>query len=494
MMMLYVLLGAMSVGSLMAMMTDPFSRLSIVRRPYVAEMRLNAIEAIDSNARLRVRTGLRYRVFGMAKNAFHILASRYSLRPRTGRGASVDRIIEEIYRLRFDPSKLLLISGDHFSSLFVRNLGVFYYPTLDTQLPATDDQWRDRQLVYLQTLAYALGVFDKTDDLATTIVPIGPWEATCVNFHSYPSDTLYGMLYALGALLGREPARAASYGEEQSVLGTREAAALLLDTYRGALIRHYLGYRRRVFDEDLGLIDPSVTMSGAKDIVKRESSFYDNVVFWKTTHLAMDLGLIPTDLNFLARLKSRILNTFWLDDDGHFLEDLSAEGTSRRLYSSDWLIVLATRFLDPESPDERHYFERSVDYIRAEGIAHPFAIKYQQERRSHRQFAVVRFAVPNYGGDSIWSFWGMEYIKTLLLLFRSTRLEGYLEEADRHIGHFEAAMRRDRGFPEVYDAQGDLLQTPLYRSVRMTGWVIGFDQVRAMRRALAGVSAQRTAA
>ncbi|HSO69213.1 MAG TPA: hypothetical protein VLQ67_06195, partial [Arachnia sp.] len=302
MVMLYVLLGIMSVGSLMAMMTDPFSRLSVIRRPYVAEMKLNAIAAIDTNARLRVRTGLHYRMFGMAKNAFHILASRYALRPRTGRGASVERIIEEIYWLRFDPSKLLLISGDHFSCLFVRNLGVFYYPTLDTQLPATDDQWRDRQLVYLQTLAYALGVFDKTDDLATTIVPIGPWEATCVNFHSYPSDTLYGMLYALAALLGRETSRPASYGDQQSELGTRDAAALLLDTYRDGLTRHYLRYRRRAFDEHLGLIDPLVTMSGAKDIVKRESSFYDNVVFWKTTQLAMNLGLIPTDLDFLAGL------------------------------------------------------------------------------------------------------------------------------------------------------------------------------------------------
>lgn len=78
----------------------------------------------------------------------------------------------------------------------------------------------------------------------------------------------------------------------------------------------------------------------------------------------------------------------------------------------------------------------------------------------------------------------MEYIKALLLLYRATHNKTYLEEADYNIDQYEQAMKRDQGFPEVYDAKGRLLQTPLYRSIRMTGWVIGFDQVRAMRRAL----------
>lgn len=480
----YALVGALGVGSLLAMMTDPFSRLSVVRRPYVALMRDDTVEAVDGNARVRVHAGLPYRVFAVGKNAFHILASRYALRPRTRRGGSVDEIVDDIYRLRFDPAKLLLISGDHFSSLFVRNLGVFYYPTLDTQLPTTRAQWRDRQLVYLQTVAYALGVFDQTEDLATTIVPTGRWGATCVNFHSYPSDTLYGMLYALAALLGREPARPASYTDDVWGLGTADQARRLLDAYGAGLARHYRGYRGRVFDERLGLVDPRVTMSGAKDIVIRQSSFYDNVVFWKTTQLAMDLGLVPTDDGFLAALKVRIVDAFWLEGEGHFLEDLSAESRAGRFYSSDWLIVLATRFLDPLDPVERRYFERCVSYIRAEGIARPFAIKYQQESRSHRQFPVVRLSVPSYGGDAIWSFWGMEYIKCLLLLHRADQRSGYLDEADGHIRQFEAAMVRDRGFPEVYDARGRMLRTPVYRSVRMTGWVVGFDQVRAMRRAI----------
>ena len=96
----------------------------------------------------------------------------------------------------------------------------------------------------------------------------------------------------------------------------------------------------------------------------------------------------------------------------------------------------------------------------------------------------ILFAMASYGGDSIWSFWGMEYIKALLLLYRQTADKKYLLEADYQIAKYEQNIIDNHGFPEVYNARGKMLQTPLYRSIRMTGWVIGFDQVRAMRRSL----------
>lgn len=78
----------------------------------------------------------------------------------------------------------------------------------------------------------------------------------------------------------------------------------------------------------------------------------------------------------------------------------------------------------------------------------------------------------------------MEYIKVLLLLYRQTGDKTYLAAADHHIAAYEQTMLRDGGFPEVYDAKGRMLQTLLYRSIRQTGWVIGFEQVRAMRTAI----------
>jgi len=480
---LAILLLLLCLLVLGAYLTNPFSRYTLVRRTYRAEMKRGVLESINENKKLIIRQSRPYRIFAVLKNGVHILNSRWHKSPAS-KGSSVDEIMADIYDLRFDPTKLLLTSGDHFSTLFVRNLGVFYYPTLDTQLPSSEARWHDRQIVYLQTLAYALGIFAKHDTLTTTIIPTGRHAATCVNFYAYPSDTLYGMLYALAALLDKESARPFSYGRHQHPHDTIDAASVLLTTYRRSLAGHYKRYREKVFDEKIGLVSTNVVLSGAKDITKRSSAFYDNVVFWKTTSLAMKLGLIRHNQQFIDQLKQRILASFWLDDEGYFLEDLSREGKREKYYSSDWLIVLATGFIDPENADEQRYFTRSIDYIQKEKIDRPFAIKYQNETRAHRQFAAVRLAVASYGGDSIWSFWGMEYIKVLLVLYRSTGERHYLKEADYHIKKYEKAMTKYKGFPEVYDAKGHMLQTPLYRSVRQTGWVVGFDQVRTIRKTI----------
>lgn len=475
----------LSVAALVAgaYFTNPFNRYTLVRRTYRAEMIDGALHAIDENEKLIINQHVALRVFAVLKNGVHILSSRWHRSPAST-ATTVHDIIDDIYKLRFNPGKLLLTSGDHFSALFVRNLGVFYYPTLDRSLPATEYRWHDRQIVYLQTLAYALGVFAKHNTLTTTIVPTGRHRATCVNFYAYPSDTLYGILFALASLLGKQSAQPAAYGTAQHPLDTVAAAQILLSTYKDSLRTHYDHYRQTVLDTETELVSRSVIMSGAKDITKRSSAFYDNVIYWKTTQLAMTLGIIPRDTRILARLKTRIIETFWLPEAGYFLEDLSEEGRAEKYYSSDWLIVLATGFLSPEKAGERAYFERSIAYIQAAGIDKPFAIKYQHETRAHRQFLAVRLAVASYGGDSIWSFWGMEYIKSLLLLYRATKNQDYLATADFHIKKYRSAMRRDKGFPEVYDNKGRLLETPLYRSIRQTGWVIGFEQVLELRKAL----------
>ncbi|MGH7240724.1 MAG: hypothetical protein ACREGB_00320, partial [Candidatus Saccharimonadales bacterium] len=421
-----------------------------------------------------------WRAFSIIKSGVHILHTRYVNSPRS-RATTVDGIIDDIHALRFRPQRLLLTSGDHFSGLFVRNLGVFYYPMLDAAIPTSKQDWKNRQLVYQQTVAYALGVFAKYPVPTTTLVTTAPYGATAVNFYAYPSDTVYGLLYAIGALLGKESAQPELYAPATHKLQTKTATRLLLHEYRDTLMELYGHYRQTVYDLATGLIRTDLHLSGAKDITRRSSAFYDNVIFWKTSSLAMELGLIPTERAFLDELKQRILDTFWLPEAGYFLEDLSPEGQANAYYSSDWLIVLATGFLRPEDPVERVYFKRTIEYIREHKIDQPFALKYHQDTRAHRQFWAVRVAVASYGGDAIWSFWGMEYIKTLLMLARYDNDMSYRDYADTHIAAYESAMLRNGGFPEVYDKHGKFLETRLYRSIRQTGWVIGFEQVRHMR-------------
>ncbi len=466
--------------------TNPFSRWSLIRLPYKARVTRTTIQAIDHTHKLVVRQNKLWKAFAVLKSGIHILNTRYVRSPRS-KGRNVVQIINDIHKLRFDPTKLLVISGDHFSGLYVRNLGVFYYPLLDPNSKTDRADWQNRQLVYLQSVAYALGVFSKYSVPTTTIMPTGPMAATCINFHAYPSDTVYGILYALAVLTGEEASHELYDYKlpHTQTLQTKAVSQALLVTYKQTLHSLYEHYRLTVFDETTGLIKLEVRLSGAKDITKRTCAFYDNVIFWKTTQLAMKLGTIPQDKAFLAALKARIIRSFWYKKGGYFLEDLSDEGQQQHYYSSDWLVVLFSGFLAPADPVEQSYFMRSVAYIQKTGIDKPFGLKYQHQTRAHRQFFIVRMAVASYGGDAIWSFWGMEYIKCLLLLYRQGGKLEYLKEADRQIAAYSQVMIRDGGFPEVYNRQGVMLQTPFYRSIRQTGWVVGFEQVLALRQSIA---------
>ena len=481
---LWIIFAALVIGIILsAYLTNPFVKRTIIRLPYKARFEPKGLQAIDRFDRIKMRQNFLWRWLAYIQCGLYVLSTRYVSSPASN-STEVDHIIQDVHDLRFDPRKLLLISGDQFTGLFVRNIGVFYYPMLDTSIPGSNEDWRRRQLVYLQTVAYAVGVFDKTKHITTTIVSTGPWSATCINLYAYPSDTMYGILYGLASLTGIESARIYDYAPENHRLEVQGLANDLISKYKLSLIRHYQDYRLHAFDDNTGLISKHIHMSGAKDITKRTSAFYDNVIFWKTTELAMKLGLIPEDSEFLKDLKQKILATFWLETEGYFLEDLSDEGVKNKYYSSDWLIVMATGFLNPEDESERHYFIRSYDYIERMKIARPFAIKYQHDTRASRQFLVVRMAVASYGGDSIWSFWGMEYIKLCVMLYRATGDVKYRDEAEFQIKKYEENIVKHRGYPETYDSKGDFLQTTFYKSIRQTGWVIGFEQAREIYRSV----------
>lgn len=467
-----------------AYVTNPFSRFTIIRQTYVVEMLGDAFKSINENHKIRLRQAWWWRLFATLKIFVHIVETRYVRSPHA-KATTLKGIIAEIHAQRFNPEKLLLTSGDHWSGLFSRNLGVFYYPMCDPRIPGDQRDWHNRQVVYLQTLAYALGVFEKRPIPVTTIITTGSYHATCVNYWRYPSDTVYGLLFALATTLGKQDAAPDSYGPANRPLNTMAAGQLLLSEYRETLRKLYQHYRTTVFDEQATLLKRDLAVCGAKDITRRYGAFYDNVIFWKTTQLAMELDLIAKDRVFLRKLKRLILATYWLQDKGYFLEELSKTGVAASHYSSDWLIVLITGFLDPAKPSEQDYFRRSVDYIQRAGVDEPFAIKYQAESGGRHQYFLTKIAFPSYQRDSIWSFWGMEYIKVLLLLYKHTGEQVYLKAADKHITAYKKAMLRDGGFPELYDDKGNFFETPFVRSIRLTGWVIGFEQVLAIRKSLA---------
>jgi len=492
--------STLTVIGIFSYVTNPFVKFSVVTDPHSTIFTTETGEiSFEYEEGIILRDDPFFNHLAKVKSTWHILTSRFH-RPKLAESQTVDEIIREIHQLRFDPELPFIISGDHFSVLYPRSLGIFYHTLLDSRTALDDEDWLNRQVIYAKTLGYALEVFSQSENLSTTIVPIGPRSVALFNVYAPPSDTLYSLLFGIERLqnqdyfqevypidslsLDPQTATPASILNNQisSVrpLVTDELADEFLNRHRDSLQRHFHTYFEMVYDPVTGLVKKDIKLSSTKDIVWRESAFYDNVILWKTYQLAGELGIIEPDPAFLSAYKNRILAAFWLDREGLFLEDLSDEARTERWYSGDWLIAFQTGFLNPSNPTDLPYLEKSVAYIRRNAIDQPFAMQFNPDRRPERLYRVVRLSAPDYGSTTIWSNWGMEYAKLLVRLGQETGVEAYISAAERQFEAYTFNIRRYRGYPEVYNYQGEVYRTPLYRSIIRTGWVVTYEQFRAM--------------
>lgn len=478
---LFFLLFLTIVIAIFSYFTNPFVKFSLVEDPVGQVAVVNNQITIDVSKHIKLRENLFFGVLAKVKSGWHIVGSRFAGGKKAS-GYTVDQIIAEIHSVRFDPNLPFLISGDHFSVLYPRSLGIFYHTLLDDRTALSPTDWQNRQIIYLKTLAYACGIFSQSDRLSTTIVPVAPSSVALMNIYAPPSDTLYSLLFAFEQLLDNsyQEKNYPFVSEKRYELATTQAAAQLLDQHRADLKRHYEKYKQDAFDTETGLIKKNILLSGTKDIMKRSGAFYDNVIFWKTTKLAGELGIITPDETFLAKLKNKILGTYWDEAEGFFLEDLSPDSIAKKHYSSDWLIAFQTGFLDVEDEAERQYYLKAVAYIERNAIDKPFALQYHPDLRRERLYGLVKWFSPAYGSTAIWSNWGMEYTKLLTRLADVEKDLSLLEQAKTHLDAYTFNIKRYQGYPEVYDQSGDFYKTIFYKSIRRTGWVVTYEQARAM--------------
>lgn len=450
--------------------TNPYAGVNFVQQPYTTSVQNGKI-TVHKQFDMNVYNDGLAQALGYYKSGFLIVQNSY-FGSRPAKSGNVDGILDDIHRLRFDPSKPYLISGDQFSVLYPRNLGVFYNSILDPRTAHSQTDWQNRQRIYLQSALYALDAFSKEKQLATTIVPIGSKAAVLTQVHpgSVPSDSLYGLLYALEAL--QDPGNS----NESYKLQTVDATKAILTERRGDLAALVQVYLDQVLDPATGLVKRDVHLAAARDGVVRESSFYDNVVLWKTLALADQLDIRRANPGALNELRGKILQTFW-DIEGHFKDDLTTRPQFAN-YSSDWLIALPTDFLSPDRAEDRPYLERTIAFIGQQGIAQPFPIKYQAHPKVQEAPWAVKTFVPNYGGDAIWSYWGAEYL-TLLANMNHYSDGAYTKELNHGIKTYEQKIIENRGFPETFDAEGSFLQNSVYKSIRQTGWVVQFETAKA---------------
>ncbi len=398
----------------------------------------------------------------------------------------LDLIIRDIYKERIDSENIYVITGGHFSDLYIRNLGIFFNTILDKRTAASSKDWMNRQKIAIKTLALDMEALRQLDtELPTTLSPVGKNKFITANVHTKPSDSMFAIVYTLRALtdpdfisdiypigtnLDPDDSTFSDY-----TLQTIETGNFMISSYEENIRKGLKDYYKRVYDTDTGLVSKDFHLSSAKDAVKRKSSFYDNVILWATMKYAVELGILVDSYNF-DEWRERIILNFWDEERGIFIDDLSDYAIKNGAFSGDSLIVLQTRFLDRTIPEDRSKLQRITKYIQKHGFDYPMPLRYG-DNKAEVHLPVALFAPDYQTNDTIWSHWGMEYIK---LLYLSERDEDK-ERARYFLEEYKKRMIKYGGYPELYDKEGNFFESGIfYKAVLKTGWVVNFEQAQKM--------------
>lgn len=461
--------------------TDPYSSASRVVSPYTTAINKYGKIILINKYKMELKNTFLHRLFGLLRAGIRIIF--YSLthaeKPLSG---DEEKIINQIHQLRFNPKHPYVITGSHYSDLYMRNLGIFFNALLDPRLPTTEVDWTNRQRIALQTVAYDLDFLQSTGQAVTTIMPGFGGTFTSVNIYAPPSDALFAIVYTLKALTDSTFVSRVFPAQTRSrfALQTVDAALELLATYRQTLTIALDQYLSSILDQ-AGLVRQDITLSSARDGVKRQSSFYDNVIAWATVQLADELAISHQATLDKRSWKRVIMETFWDESVGIFKDDLSTKGetsSDQSLFSADSLIVTSTGFLDLKVAGDHQKLKRIVSYIRQNKLDHPFPLRYSRSNQINDMQPTVKFFAPSYMGDGIWSHWGMEYVKALLLL--SPGQSDLAQLARQHLESYQQNIERFGGYPELYASDGQLFRSPLVHGVLHTGWVVNYEQARMM--------------
>lgn len=463
---IFIVIGIVIAFHLVLHFVNPYVNPTLFKSPYKTTINEeNGQIEYTQSYKMTVLTGPLSDLLGYYRSGFLIVQNTLT-GGKPVKSSSPDKIIRTIHQRRFDPSKPYLISGDQFSVLYPRNLGVFYNQLLDPNTALSETDWENRQQIYLKSVLFALDGLSASDRQQTTLVPIAPRTIAMTTVHpgDVASDAVYGTLFALNRLASEQRSDDGRYEiktqhSTQRILRERsEQLRFLVDSYISSVVDH-----------KTGLVRSDIHLSSARDGASRKSSFYDNVILWKTLELANNLGIKKTPLKQLNSLRSKIQNRYWNESAGYYNNDIEDQS-----FSSDWLIGYVTGFFDLSNNTDIAHTSRVLKYIEKYNLASPLPIKYQDGEPRDSPWIIKTF-VPNYGGNMIWSYWGAQYITLLVDMYKSTGNELFLDKAHESIVAYKKVIVRDGGFAETFDEDGQFFQRGPYKSIRITGWVVQFE-------------------
>ncbi len=465
---------------ILANATNPYASPTLIESPFITHV--NKGEQIDLFKVKQASFSKNIIVDSFANLNKNVRFVYFLFFPEKAVTGDEEAIIASIHKQSFNPERPYIISGSHFADIYIRNLGIFYNAVMDSRFALDKTDWENRQRIYLQGLALNLELHKIAGRSYTTWVPVTGATYTSTNVYTEPSDSLFGVLYGLKATTDEDFISGLYASEERPLfpLQTKGAASDLLKTYKNTMRPIIMQYYESSIDPQTGLVRKDITLSSARDGIRRQSSFYDNVIVWATMKYATELGIIEKKIDFDA-WKKKIITAFW-DEEGLFIDDLSTESTQKKLFSGDEFIVIGSGFFNLTNADDKAKLNKMITYVQKNKFDSPFPLRYARHDQPDRLYNAVKYFAPSYMGETIWSHWGMEYIKSLILL--SSENPEYKELAKKHLDAYKAKMEAYGGYPELYDKNGNIYKTLFYTSVLQTSWVVNYEQARMMYNAL----------
>ncbi len=391
-----------------------------------------------------------------------------------------ESIYTRIVKQRFNPKYPYLTSGDHFSSFYPRNLGLFYSQALIPENTLNLLDYQNRLTTYLNSLHFCLEFFEN-QKITTTIVPIFRSIFYSANIYREPSDSLLSIMLSLDRLINPRgynyqtpDVQYQSSQDQASKFGLE-----LLEEYKLDLYAKILDLLAKI-NLNESLFDKKYSFSGIRDGIIRYQCFYDNICLWKTLKLAIKLEIISTneleEFETLSSISKNIRKKFI---------NLIIYDTDKKDLSADFLIAYSVGFLKTGNQDEAKILLATIKEFDKNKLIHPLGIQYSNINSPQTQW-LVKLICPSYMGKSIWSHWSVELGMLCLDLVRDKNTNqisnddiNYLLEIVKNITkNTDKKILQYQGYPELYNSQGKIFSNLFYSSILQTGWIVNYNWLK----------------
>jgi len=203
-------------------------------------------------------------------------------------------------------------------------------------------------------------------------------------------------------------------------------------------------YTKKYLHEDSGLIK-KVHYAELRDAVLYDRSAYSLALVGRMAVAAKQLRLTAFTYD-VSVYSNELVDHYWTGE--YFKADRVSDA-----YSSE--CALMPFFL--KVVNDQHKAEETFDYIQRKKLNKPYPLKYSDGKsKFHYRFGMGPFQMPNYTGDSIWTWHATFYLH---LLDRYNRPE-YSDEYKS----FSSLIERHGSYPELVNADGSWYYAPFYRS------------------------------